>query len=73
MEKIEVVEMDFSTACLFFKSDSDAEFREEIRKLLSLIDMKKASILSEELTGSYLWPKCALVDYKCDESEACYI
>ena len=71
--KIEVVEMDFTTACLFFASDNEEKFREEIRKLLSMLDIGKTAILTEELKATAHWPKCAMAKYIVDESEACYI
>jgi|GEM_PF-4562287 len=71
MEKIEVVELDFTTACLFFASDNKEEFREEIQKLLSMLDIDKTAILTEELRATAHWPKCAMQQYMADKS--CYI
>ena len=76
---IEVVEVDFTNATLFFPSDTAEEFRDGIRNLLSTLDPKKTSILNEELRASAHWPKCAMAGYissivdEIDETEACCV
>ena len=72
--KIEVVEVDFTNATLFFPSDTAEEFRDTFRLLLSTLDPKKTAIVHEELKASFHWPKCAMVSYMTvDESESCYL
>ncbi len=72
-EGIEIIKMDFTNVCLFFKGDSIEEFRDDIRKLLAMIDIEKTAILTEELKATAHWPKCAMLKYMVDESEACYV